>query len=65
MFMEIPKEYTVSEGDPKNYVLEILANTYGARQAPRQWYQYLYKKLDSNWEKSTFDTNIFFHKKSF
>ena len=35
MFMEVPKGYTVSQGDPKDYVLEILANTYGARQAPK------------------------------
>ena len=36
MFMSIPKGYTVSEGDLDDYVLEILANTYGARQAPKQ-----------------------------
>ena len=45
MFMSIPKGYKVSEGDPDDYVLELLAITYGARQAPRQWYEYLCTKL--------------------
>ena len=45
LYMNIPKGYTVSEGDPNDYVLEILANTYGARQAPKQWYDYLCIKL--------------------
>ena len=62
MSIEIPKRYTVSEKDSKNYVLKNFVNIYGARQAPRQWYQYLCKKLDANWEKSIFNTNIFFHK---
>ena len=62
MYMEIPKGYTVSEGDPKEYVLEILSNTYGARQVPKQWYDYLCDKLKTaGWEMSKFDTNVFYH----
>ena len=61
MFMEIPKGYTISKGDPKDYVLEILANTYGARQAPRVWYQYLKSKLmKAKWKQSKWFPIIFY-----
>ena len=45
MYMKIPKGYRVNSGDREDFVLEILANTYGAKQAPRQWYLYLCEKL--------------------
>ena len=60
MFMEIPKGYTLSYGDPKDYVLEILANTYGARQAPRVWYKYLRSRLKkAKWKQSKWFPIIF------
>ena len=62
MFMEVPKGYTIKNGDPKDYVLEILANTYGAKQAPKVWYDYLTSKLlQAGWEKSKIDPNIFYN----
>ena len=61
MFMEIPKGYTISHGNPKDYVLEILANTYGARQAPRVWYKYLMGKLkEAKWRQSQWFPIIFY-----
>src|SRR5210317_354532 len=64
MYMEIPKRYMVSEGIPSDYVLEILANTYGAKQAPRQWFQYLCSKLEkAEWQQSKIMPTVFYHQK--
>ena len=64
MFMSVPKGYTVSEGDPNDYVLEILANTYGAKQAPKQWYDYLRAKLkEAGWERSDYVPTVFYNVK--
>src|SRR5210317_29123 len=64
MYMEIPKGYTVSEGVPSDYVMEILANMYGAKQAPRQWIQYLCSILEkAEWKQSKIMPTVFFHQK--
>ena len=60
MYMEVPKGYTITNGNPKDFVLEILANTYGARQAPRVWYKYLIGKLKkAKWKQSRWFPTIF------
>jgi Reverse transcriptase (RNA-dependent DNA polymerase) len=47
LFMEIPKRCHVSEGDG-HWVLEILNNIYGQRQAGKVWYDFLTKGLIQN-----------------
>ena len=64
IFMSIPKGHTVSEGDPNNYALEILANTCGAKQAPKQWYDYLQSKLkEAGWQRLDYVTTVFYNTK--
>ena len=45
LYMEIPKGFDVSEGNPKDYLLKIHRNIYGQKQAGRVWNQYLVEKL--------------------
>jgi hypothetical protein len=45
MYMELPQGIQVSEGDSKNYVLNMLKNIYGLKQAGRIWNKYLVDKL--------------------
>ena len=60
VFMEAPKGHTIKNGDPNDYVLEILANTHGARQAPKVWCDHLSTKLtQTGWTKSKVDSNVF------
>ena len=62
MFMEVPKGYTIKNGNPKDYVLEMLANTYVARQAPKVWYYYLTSKIiEAGWHEMKVDSNIFYN----
>ena len=64
MFMSILKGHTVSEGEPDNCVLETLANTCGAWQAPKQWYNYLRMKLkEAGWERLKHINTVFFNAK--
>ncbi len=37
MYMELPQGIRVSEGDSKDYVLKLLKNIYGQKQAGRMW----------------------------
>jgi hypothetical protein len=47
MYMELPQGIQVSEGDSKEYVLKLLKNIYGQKQAGRVWNAYLVEKLSS------------------
>ncbi len=48
MYMELPQRtIQVSEGDPKDYVLKLLKNIYGQKQAGCVWNAYLVDKLSS------------------
>jgi hypothetical protein len=47
LYMEIPHGIEMTEGNTKDYVLQLLANLYGQKQAGRVWNQYLVSKLES------------------
>jgi hypothetical protein len=43
--MKTPKGFSIHEGNTDNYVLNVLRNIYGQKQAGRVWNQYLTNKL--------------------
>jgi hypothetical protein len=45
MYMELPQEIQVSEGDSKNCVLKLLKNIYGQKQVGCIWKEYLVDML--------------------
>jgi hypothetical protein len=45
--IELPQGIQVSDGDSKNYVLKLLKNIYGQKQAGCVWNKYLVDKLSS------------------
>jgi Reverse transcriptase (RNA-dependent DNA polymerase) len=46
MYMEIPKGFTITDGDPEgDYVLQLHQNIYGQKQAGRVWNHYLVNHL--------------------
>ena len=45
IFMELPHGIETKHGSSKDYVLKILANLYGQKQAGHVWNQYMVKKL--------------------
>jgi Reverse transcriptase (RNA-dependent DNA polymerase) len=45
LYMEIPRGFELEGHDWKDYVLQLLRNVYGSKNAGRTWYQYLSKKL--------------------
>ena len=47
MYMELPQGIRTSEGDSKDYVLKLLKNIYGQKQAGRVWNEFLVEKLRS------------------
>ncbi|KAL7481443.1 hypothetical protein ACHAW6_007124 [Cyclotella cf. meneghiniana] len=47
LYMEIPHGIETTEGNTKDYVLQLLANIYGQKQAGRVWNHYLVSKLES------------------
>ena len=47
LYMEIPYGIETTTGSTKDYVLKLLANMYGQKQAGRIWNQYLVNKLES------------------
>ena len=64
VFMSVPKGHAVSEGDPCNCVPETLTNTCGARQAPKQWWNFLRAKLkEASWEQSKHINTGFYNTK--
>ncbi|KAL7477080.1 hypothetical protein ACHAW6_002896 [Cyclotella cf. meneghiniana] len=47
LYMEILHGIETTKGNTKDYVLHLLANIYGQKQAGRVWNQYLVSKLES------------------
>ncbi|KAL7480224.1 hypothetical protein ACHAW6_005923 [Cyclotella cf. meneghiniana] len=47
LFMEIPYGIETTKGNTHDYVLQLLANIYGQKQAGRVWNQFLVHKLES------------------
>ncbi|KAL7481129.1 hypothetical protein ACHAW6_006810 [Cyclotella cf. meneghiniana] len=47
LYMEIPHGIEITEGNTKDYLLQLLANIYGQKQAGRVRDQYLVSKLES------------------
>jgi hypothetical protein len=45
LYMKIPKGFSIDEGNTDDYVLKVLRNIYGQKQAGRVWNQYLTNKL--------------------
>ena len=46
-FMSMPKGIEIDGVDPNETVLEVIKNIYGGKDAGRQWFKYLKKKLES------------------
>jgi Reverse transcriptase (RNA-dependent DNA polymerase) len=65
MFMEIPKGFEPNGKSGDEYVLEILRNIYGQKQAGRVWNQYLVQKLLSiGFVQSKYDECVFYRGKA-
>ena len=45
LYMKIPKGFSIDEGNTDDYVLNVLKNIYGQKQAGRVWNKYLTNKL--------------------
>jgi len=41
IYMEIPRGFSIREGNTKDYVLRLHRNVYGQKQSSRVWYKYL------------------------
>ncbi|KAL7457129.1 hypothetical protein ACHAXS_000396, partial [Conticribra weissflogii] len=59
--MELPQGIETKYGNSKDYVLKLLANLYGQKQAGRVWNQYLVKKLQGiGFKQSKVDECVFY-----
>ena len=60
--MRLPKGIEIAGvDDPRDWVLEVHKNVYGGKDAGRQWYLHLAKKLRSiGFERSHFDECVFY-----
>ncbi|KAL7477273.1 hypothetical protein ACHAW6_003086 [Cyclotella cf. meneghiniana] len=64
LYMEIPHGIETRERNTKDYVLKLLANIYGQKQAERGWNQYLVSKLESIYfTQSCMDEYVFYRDK--
>ena len=61
-YMKLPKGIEIAGvDDPRDWVLEVHKNVYGGKDAGRQWYLHLAKKLRSiGSERSHFDECVFY-----
>ncbi len=65
LYMEIPKGVDISGANRKDYVLEIVNNLYGQKQAGRVWYKHLVKGLEEiGFTRSKMDECVFYFGKS-
>jgi hypothetical protein len=63
--MEIPKGVTLDGANRKVYVLQLLRNLYGQKQAGRIWYERLLQGLlKIGFKHSKVDECVFYYKKS-
>jgi hypothetical protein len=61
MYMEFPPGIETKHGNSKEYVLKLLANLYGQKQAGRVWNQYLVDKLrEVGFQQSLIDECVFY-----
>ncbi len=61
MYMELPDGIEPKGGSKATYVLKLLSNLYGQKQAGRVWNQYLVDKpLDAGLSKSLIDDRVFY-----
>ena len=61
MFMELPQGIETACGKPKDYVLKLLSNIYGQKQAGRVWNSYLVEKLGQiGFKPSLIDDCVFY-----
>ena len=61
LFMEIPYGIETTKGNTHDYVLQLLANIYGQKQAGRVWNQFLVQKLESiGFVQSKIDECVFY-----
>jgi hypothetical protein len=47
MYMELPQGIQVTEGDSRDYVLKLMKNIYGQKQAGHEWNKFLVERLSS------------------
>jgi hypothetical protein len=61
MYMQLPPGIETKHGNSKDYVLKLLANLYGQKQAGRVWNQYLVDKLrEVGFQQSLIDECVFY-----
>jgi len=61
MYMKLPQGIQVSEGESSDYVLKLLKNIYGQKQAGRVWNKYLVDNLTSlGYKASLIDDCVFY-----
>jgi hypothetical protein len=61
MYMELPTSIHTKHRNSKNYILKLLANIYGQKQAGCVWNSYLVTKLrEINFKQSLIDECIFY-----
>ena len=61
MYMELPQGIQVSEGESSDYVLKLLKNIYGQKQAGRVWNEFLVDKFTSlGYKASLIDDCVFY-----
>jgi hypothetical protein len=63
MYMELPQGIRTSEGDTKDYVLKLLKNIYGQKQAGQVWNEFLVEKLRSIGFKPSFIEDCVIYRK--
>jgi hypothetical protein len=62
IYMELPQGIQTETGNSKDYVLKLLKNIYGQKQAGRAWNSFLVDKLNSlGYTASLIDDCVFFH----
>ena len=61
IYMELPQGIETRTGHSKDYVLKLLKNIYGQKQAGQVWNEYLVEKLRSiNFKQSQVDDSVFY-----
>ena len=62
MYMELSSGIETKHWNSKDYVLKLLANLYGQKQAGRVWNQYMVDKLQKNgFQQSQIEKCVFYH----
>jgi hypothetical protein len=65
LYMEIPKGVRLQGADRSKYVLQLVKNLYGQKQAGRVWYQHLVRGLQEiGFTRSKVDECVFYYKQS-